>query len=304
MTHQDKPFNFKENHPVITWFHRSYALSNQKCLYCHRPVYTNDVTSNKEHLIGRSFVPDGSLDEGREFNFIFRACVECNSEKAEAEGHISSVSLYTSHGRVDESVNALANRKAAKAFHPVQKGKFVKDAFIEKSVTIDSEILNAEFSLVGPPQLEPSLVQLLAFRHIQGFYSLVNSDNPRSPEGTQLLAKEHFWFGGYYSHKDWGNVRIKEMAKRVEAWETPLNIEMANGFFKAVIRRAPDPNGPWFWALEWNKSYRVFGGIFETQNDPAEFQNLPSPQRMSLGANKTIFRQIPLEDAEDTLFKS
>jgi hypothetical protein len=303
MNHEDKPFNFKENQPV-TWFHDSYARSNQHCLYCHRPIYTGVVASNKEHLIGRSFVPEGSFDAGRGFNFIFRACIECNSEKAEAEGHISSVSLYTSHGRIDENVNALANRKAAKAFHPVQQGKLVKDAFTEQSVAIDNGSLSAKFDFIGPPQLDPSHVQLLAFRHIQGFFSLITSNNPRIAEGTRLLTEEHFWFGGYYSHTDWGNVRIKEMAKRVEAWETPLNIETANGFFKIIIRCAPNPDGPWFWALEWNKSCRLFGGIFDRQNYPDDFQNLPSPQRMVLAPNKTIFRQIPLEDSEDTLFES
>ena len=300
MIHQDKPFNFRENQPVM-WFHNSFVMSNQYCLYCHRPVFTGELESNKEHLIGRSFVPDGSFDEGRGFNLIFRACIDCNGEKSKAEGHISSVSIYTSPGRIDEHVNALAERKADKAQH---KGKLVKDAYIEKSVTTVSGTLSAKFGLVGPPQLDPSMVQLLAFRHIQGFFSLITSNNPRIAEGTRLLIEEHFWFGGYYSHSDWGNVRIKEMAKRVEAWETPLNIETANGFFKVIIRCAPYPDGPWFWALEWNKSFRLFGGIFDRQNCPDEFQNLPSPQRMVLAANKTIFRQIPLEDAEDTLFKS
>ena len=302
MTDQDKPFNFKENQPLI-WFHDNFSLSNQHCLYCHRPVFTGEVTSNKEHLIGRSFVPDGSFNGGRGFNFIFRACVDCNNEKSKAEDHISSVSLYTSPGRNDEHVNALAKRKADQAYHPIQKGKFVKDAFIEKSVSVGSGNMNFEFGLTGPPQLDPSKVQLLAFRHIQGFFSLITSSNPRIAEGTPLLIEEHFWFGGNYSHTDWGNVRIKEIAKRVETWETPLNIETANGFFKVVIRCAPYPGGPWFWALEWNKSCRLFGGIFDIENLPAEFQNLPSPQRMPLGANRTYFQHIPLEDAEDKLFK-
>lgn len=301
MTDNSKLFRFKQNQPV-TWFHKADAQSNRYCLYCHRLVCTGDLVSNKEHLIGRSFVPDGSLDGGRAFNFIFRACVECNKEKAEAERHISSVSLFTSPGRVDENVNALANRKAATDFHPIQQGKLVKDASIELSVEIARGNLSAKFDLVGPPQLDPSCVQLLAFRHIQGLFSLITSKDPTVAEGTRLLGHEHWWFGGSYPHSDWGNVRIKEMAQRVEDWETLLNIVTANGFFKVVIRCAPSANGPWFWALEWNKSLRSFGGIFDTQNHPAEFKNLPSSERMHLGPDWRMYQEAGLEDHEDKLF--
>lgn len=253
-------------------------------------------------MIGRSFVPDGALDGGRAFNFIFRACVECNKEKAEAERHISSVSLFTSPGRVDENINDLAHRKAATDFHPIQRGKLVKDASIEQSVEVARGALSAKFGLVGPPQLVPSYVQLLAFRHIQGFFSLITSKDPTVAEGTRLLAPEYWWFGDSYPHSDWGNVRIKEMAQRVETWETPLKIVTANGFFKVVIRCAPSANGPWFWALEWNKSWRLFGGIFDTQNHPAEFKNLPSPERIHLKPGLRIYQEVQPEDHEDKLF--
>lgn len=302
MTNKSKPFRFKENQPV-TWFHRAKARSNQYCLYCHRPIFTANVASNKEHLIGKSFVPDGSLDDGRAFNFIFRACVECNTEKAEAERHISSVSLFTSPGGVDENVNALANRKAATDFHPIEQGKLVKDAFVEQSVDLARESISAKLGLLGSPQLDPSYVQLLAFRHIQGFFSLITSNDPTVAEGTRLLTREHWWFWGSYPHSDWGNVRIKEMAQRVESWETPLNVFTANGYFKVVIRCAPSIKGPWFWALEWNKSQRLFGGIiFDTKNHSAEFKNLPSPERIHLGPGLRIYQEVPLEDHEDNLF--
>jgi hypothetical protein len=302
MNQINKPFRFKENQPV-TWFHRVETRSNQYCLYCHRPVCTGDVVSNKEHLIGRSFIPDGSLSDGA-FNFIFRACVECNTEKAELERHISSVSLFTSLGRVDENLSALAKRKASTDFHPIQKGKLVKDASTEQSIELARGNLRINFGLVGPPQLDPSYVKLLAFRHIQGFFSLITSEDPTVAEGTRLLMEDHWWFGGSYPHSDWGNVRIKEMAQRVKTWETPLNIETANGFFKIVIRCAPSTNGPWFWALEWNKSWRVFGGIFDIHNFPTEFSNLPIPERMQVAQGRTIYKNVRIEDYEDNLFWS
>jgi hypothetical protein len=215
---------------------------------------------------------------------------------------ISSVSLFTSPGRVDENVNALSNRKAATDFHPIQQGKLVKDASVEKSLEIVSRNFSSQFGLVGPPQLDLSYVKLLAFRHIQGLFSLITSDDPTVANGTRLLPHEHWWFGGSFPHSDWGNVRIKEMAQRVKAWEAGLRIETANGFFKAVIRRSPNINGPWFWALEWNKSWRLFGGIFDTQKHPAEFKNLPTPERNRFGNNMTIYQEVRLEEHEDNLF--
>ena len=41
-------------------------------------------------MIGRNFVPSGTMD-GDAFQFLFRACQECNSRKADAERHVSSV---------------------------------------------------------------------------------------------------------------------------------------------------------------------------------------------------------------------
>ena len=39
---------------------------------------------------------------GMAFNFIFRACRECNACKAHAERHVSSVTLFNSPGRQDD----------------------------------------------------------------------------------------------------------------------------------------------------------------------------------------------------------
>ena len=253
-------------------------------------------------MIGRSFIPDGSLDDGRSFNFIFRACVECNSEKAEVERHISSVSLFTSIGRSDKSINTIANRKAANDFHPTLRGKLVKDATVEQCIEIDTKMLNCKFEMSGPPQLDPSYIRLLAFRHIQGFFSLITSSDPTTSEGTKLLGKNHWWFGGSYPYSDWGNVRIKEIAERVRTWEALLKIVTANGFFKIVIRRSPRTNGPWFWALEWNKSWRLFGGIFDLNNYPVEFDSLPSPEMMQLNSNIKISQEVRLDNHEDILF--
>src|SRR5947209_19886080 len=105
-------FGFKRGQPV-TWYNKDLTKSNQYCLYCGDFLgIGSEVASDKEHLIGRNFVPKGSLDSGG-FNFIFRACQSCNGRKSSAERHISSVTLFNSPGRwSDEDVDALAIHKA------------------------------------------------------------------------------------------------------------------------------------------------------------------------------------------------
>lgn len=78
---------------TVGWYHDADDRSNRHCLYCGRDVTkASSISWNKEHLIGRSFVPTGTMGVTT-FNFIFRACEECNARKAVAQRHLSSVTL-------------------------------------------------------------------------------------------------------------------------------------------------------------------------------------------------------------------
>jgi 5-methylcytosine-specific restriction endonuclease McrA len=68
---------------TVSWFNKNPAYSNQHCLYCGSPVGERaTIVSDEEHLIGRNFVPTGTL-RGGGFNFIFRSCRECNGRKGD-----------------------------------------------------------------------------------------------------------------------------------------------------------------------------------------------------------------------------
>ena len=67
----DPVFAFRPNQPAV-WFHKNRELSNKYCLYCWADVSDQAVASDKEHLIGREFVPTGTLG-GTAFNLIFRS---------------------------------------------------------------------------------------------------------------------------------------------------------------------------------------------------------------------------------------
>jgi hypothetical protein len=60
-------------------------LDNVTCPYCGTALTSK--TRTKEHVIGRRFVPVGSLD--REWNLILQACGPCNRHKADLEDDIS-----------------------------------------------------------------------------------------------------------------------------------------------------------------------------------------------------------------------
>ena len=298
---QRSVFRLRDKQPVV-WFHRSLARSNQFCLYCARPLGDGAIKSDREHVIGRSFVPDGSFGDGKAFNFIFRACANCNAEKANAERHVSSVTLFLSPGRSDASIDELARRKATRDFHPVERGKLVSEVRSETSFTLGGHGLSATVGLVGPPQLDPMAVKVLAFRQTQAFFSLVTSTDPLRAEGTRLLPADHWWFVGYFFHADWGNSWLLELARRVRGWPRHVNIVSAEGYFRALLVRDETGLGGWLWAFEWNKSLRVIGGIGRPEAQPRVFNDLPDLGWKAVEPGTRIRAERALTSGDDDLF--
>jgi hypothetical protein len=293
-------FAFRPKQPVV-WHHRLPSRSNRCCLYCGRAVNDGSIPSDEEHLIGRRFVPDNGFATGQEFNFLFRACKDCNGEKAELERHVSSVTLFTSAARkTDPAIDQLARNKAEKDFHPIGK-KPVRNSSARFEIEGAFGPASFRFGIEGPPQLVPDYVKALAFRHVQGLFSLVTSKEPRTVGGTRLLSAEHFRFMGYYGHGDWGNPQLVEVSRRVRAWPIPAVIHTAGGFFRAVMRRQEGERGEWFWALEWNRSIRVVGGITD-RAQPAVFDDLPAPDWKRWDATTRFRSDCRLRDEDDILF--
>lgn len=300
-------FRYKNNQPV-NWFNRSLSKSNQYCLYCGSFVGKGStVESNKEYLVGREFVPTGEFGEGNLFNFIFRACKECNDEKSNVERHVSSVTLFNSPAmRELQAHNQLVCRKAAKDYHPNKKGILVRDSGDNFNIVGASGGINMTFGISGPPQVDPRYIKLLAFRHIQGVFSLITSRDPLVAEGTNLLISNYFHFFGSYNYADWGNPHLVAIMNRAYKIPCYANIVTANGFFRAIMRRSSGDKGEWFWALEWNKSYRLVGAIAQPDNTPVVFRDLPSMNWKDLGVQNgiptRIREEVPLEDEQDLLF--
>ena len=301
-------FRYRQGQP-INWFNRVPSKSNQYCLYCGQFVGEGaDIQSNKEHLVGREFVPTGEFGDGRAFNFIFRACKRCNEEKAEAERHISSVTLYRSPARKEsQRHNEIACRKALRDFHPDKRGVLIQDSGDKFDVVMNDFGMKMTFGISSPPQANSDYIDFLAFKHVQGLCSLIVTANPLVAEETRLLSYENFHLFESYSHADWGNSHMLAIMERANDMPCYLNVTTANGFFKAILRRDQGDKEEWFWALEWNKSLRVVGAISPFRDIPKLFRNLPALRWNELGeqggARTRVRMEEPLADEQDTLFQ-
>jgi hypothetical protein len=156
------------------------------------------------------------------------------------------------------------------------------------------------FSAWSPPQIDPAALNILAYNQIQSLYSLIKSRDPRQSETTSLLHYCYFRLFGYYSHSDWGNPQLVEISRRVSDWPCIAIISTANGFFRVICRRQ-DPS-EWFWALEWNKFFRVAGMLTHPDKEPELLTNLPELQWVALTPTDRMRTEVPLADEDDILF--
>jgi hypothetical protein len=166
-------------------------------------------------MVGRNFVPKGSLG-GESFNFIFRSCRECNSRKASAEGHLSSVTLFNSPARmIDEQVDAIARHKASHDYHPIKKGRLVQDAGDTHLIEFEGGSLQMKLNLASPPQPRIDDVLLLAGCHVQALFALIATRDPRDRELMKFLPIDHCFYFRHYGSQDWGNQHLIEIASEL-----------------------------------------------------------------------------------------
>lgn len=282
---------------TVSWFHKNPSRSNQHCLYCGVLVGLGaTVASDREHLIGRNFVPTGTIG-GNEFNFLFRSCINCNRQKSDAERHISSVTLINSPARSsDDRVDTMAKRKAVADFHPDKKGIPVGNATEHMTLKYNHGLGSLKFELVSGPQVNGDLVKLLAYKQVQALFSLVTTENYAISTNLRLLPLRHFRYFGSFTFEDWGNCHLHEITQRVRNWPCPANIVAAHGYFKAILKSCREMG--WFWALEWNKYLRVVGAIGRDEI----FQKLPGLNWKPLQDGSGRYRRESPLTREDTLF--
>jgi hypothetical protein len=281
---------------------RAVILENVTCPYCAEVL--NASTNTKEHIIGRRFVPKGSLD--RSWNLIVCACRECNSEKSILENDISAITQVGKHwfGRNGSEEEELgeAQRKARRSTSK-KTGKPVLNS--QEEITIKVPFGPGAlftFNMVAPPQIDQERIFHLARMQMMAFFYFITYDHETKrgrfwPEGFYLVSVAH--------HGDWGNSLQRAFMSSVVSWEPCWIGNAAKGYFKSIIRRHPSANC-WSWALEWNNNYRVIGffgnkGAAQALVDGYQKPNVSTSQGKD-GTAIGFRNDVPLGEDEDCLF--
>lgn len=279
---------------------RGRPLRNTTCPYCGVDL----KQGTKEHVVGRRFVPMGSLNN--EWNLILRACGSCNAKKAELEDEVSAITmnfhLAGLHGMDDESVKREAMRKAQGS-----KSRTTRKAVAESAARVEFEVslspgLTASAKFQAPAQLADSRVYELARLQIAALFYGVTYDS--------IKRRGYYFKGGFFPlhgtvKSDWGNVTQRAFARQIRDWDYRLIVATANGYFRALIRRHPSAE-LWAWALDWNESYRVMGYFGNLESATEAAGKLPSEQMQTVfQSEESLFRfhmETPIAEGDDILF--
>jgi hypothetical protein len=275
------------------------SLRNQNCIYCCRTL--DKATRSREHVIGRQFVPKGTLD----MNLIAWACRACNNEKSDLEDDISLISMLPA---VAETLPAMDKRSAEivrKAQRAVSRrtGKLVKDS--RETFDIKGQIfpgVTATFTMVCNPQTDPDRVQRLAMFHVQAFHYFTTYKKDQrvgwNIPGVCAAA-------GDYRRPDWGNARLRHFMGMTKDWDPRFVFKGQEVFFKAIIRRRL-PDELWSWAVEWNQSFRIIGFYGDENLVDQALDELPLLRGKSLIERPDRYVRMRTETAlperEDNLF--
>ena len=276
------------------------VLDNATCIYCGTPLSSQNRT--KEHVIGRRFVPTGSLDG--QWNLIAGACSCCNGRKADLEDDISAITMaaLAKSPSIPNSAQEKIARKLTKS-HSRRTGKPVSQS--TESLSIEGKLnpsCTVSFGLIGPPQVDEQRAYQLAQCHAMGlFYYLTYN---------QEAAKGGFWPGeflplSHVSSHDWGNTLHRAFMQEVAAWHPRLLVTTAAGHFKAAIRKHPSSEC-WSWALEWNGAHRLIGFFGAREAAETVSNSLPRPQMKIIHQDAHMTRrcrmEVPLMEDEDIMF--
>lgn len=283
---------------IPTWAKR--PLSNITCIYCGQLF--DDSSKTKEHVVGRRFVPRGTL--AGSWNLIANACERCNREKSALEDDISAITMQpTPFGDFptdDSALHAEANRKATATSQ--RTGKPVGES--QESVTIKTPFLGgiASFGAVCPPQIDRERAYQLAYAHVRAFFYFITYD-VKSNRGEFCIGE--FSPIEITACGDWGSPLNRSFMSIVALWDHRVVFAGAQHYFKIAIRRHPSAEC-WSWAVEWNQNYRVIGLMGDPVTIPVLRASLtPNPTTSFSNGTETFrFRpNVSLPASDDTLFQ-
>lgn len=282
---------------------RVHRLKNVVCPYCGVPL--TGANSDKEHVIGRNFVPRGKL--AGQWNLIVNACKACNKLKSDYEDDISAISMqpdaYGMFGIDDPDLVAEARRKAERsASRKTRKPVKESQGNLKFSVPVMGP-LNMDFTFTSPPQVDDERAYTLARMQLQAFFFMITY--------RKDVECGKWWMGEFmpYLHSrrcDWGSKQWRGLMQATKDWDLHFYAVGANGFFCCSIKRHPTQEC-WMWALEWNHQHRLAGFLGDRSAAQAIVDVIPGEEliEMSLGPRGYVrFRtDMRLSDEDDVLFE-
>lgn len=283
---------------------RAVVLRNTTCVYCGCDLEDSGFT--KEHVIGRRFVPKGSLDGT--WNLIVRACPACNSQKSDLEDDISALTLaLASTGSLASEDPSLAAEVQRKTRGSVSRRTGRTVARSAEPMTIRTPlwsdvILTAR--MTSPPQIDHVRAFDLARLQLRAFFYRITYDSVTN-SGRQ-------WPGVFVPVmlaplSNWGDRLIAEFTRATRDWPYRYLGVTANGYFKISIRRHPEEGAAcWAWAVEWNQTFRVVGFFGKIEPAMADSWSFDERLRHAVARHPEGFLALGLESrvqpADDTLF--
>ncbi len=284
-------------------FNRVQLLKNSACAYCG-VEFSKAVPFDKEHAIGRRFVPKGTL--AGQWNLLLQSCQPCNSRKALLENDISAIAMQPdSAGRFvndDPLLREEARRKAKNAISR-KTGKPVAAGEAPFEVVDQFGSMDFIFSMVSPPQVEENRLFELARFQIGAFFYWSTFDRSRQRGG---LLPGVFAPLTAVRKADWGNPRLIWFDQFTKDWTYRVHAIGAGGYFKVVTKRKSDTEDIWSWALEWNQNFRLVGFFGDEGLLGDVSRQIPALEMIALQNTPTgrlrMRFEVPLAEADDTLF--
>jgi hypothetical protein len=286
---------FNPNKPV--------TLPGNRCAYCGDMLERR--TSTQDHVVGRKFVPEGTLATG--FFLQVKSCRPCNDRKAALEDDISIITMLPdtagNYARDDDRLRRTVARKSRGAISPATR-RLAAQSYNQIKVRMPvGRGVSLTYEGVAMPTLDEKRAARLAYYHVQGFGFFRSFDRDR--RHGKWIQPDRFLMLGQLVNADWGNPLMRHFMAETAHWEPSCVVVLADGYFRHVMRKKPDSD-LWAWALEWNERLRVFGLYGES--DPREdfVASMPALRAdLSYGdtTNGLVVRyDTSLSEEEDSLF--
>lgn len=281
---------------------RPVRLHNVVCPYCGVGLTHGNTT--KEHVVGRKFVPKGTLENN--WNLILNACRTCNNRKADLEDDIGAITMqpdlagqpFGTHPQLTLDADhkgkrtiSRHTRKAVGESRPTLKIKYN----LGPGMTLS-------FDMVGQAQIADERVFELAGRHFQAFFYFITYNHAEN---------RGWWWKGMFaqilavSKPDWGNDVAQAFMQQTKDWDHRVLAITAEEHFKLVIRKHLTQD-IWSLAVEWNESYRVFAACGDEAPLRAFVDSLPSLQVQTISqthnSGLAVRVEKKLKDEDDVLF--